>query len=286
MNSERPNLKPETLSLKPSSPRWTFKVQTSAFLLAVLLTTSTHSQTPPVSTTRLQQLDSTYQTNLRKLHAPLLNDYERELETIKQKLIARNRDADARAFDEEIVRVRTIAATTGVLPYDAPKKLEPMPIDGTPPKPAKTIVPGLKKAGGDTIVLTAAEALPSAQFPLVMRNSPDKALQLGRASWKVPNVAAGTYDLILIYASASIPGGHSISANINGTDITLPLTVTQATGSDENFRLARIGQITFDKDVTDAPLTLHVEPFDASVLWLRSIALAKPKPKSKPETEP
>src|SRR6476620_6604559 len=69
------------------------------------------------SQSRLEQLESTYQANLRALHAPLLQDYIRQLDLVKSQFIARNRLTDAQQVDAEIARVRTIASTTGVFPY-------------------------------------------------------------------------------------------------------------------------------------------------------------------------
>ena len=238
-----------------------------------------NAPTAPSTAARLQQLQSTYQSNLRKLHAPLLADYARELEVLKQTLTTRGRSADALAIESELVRVRGIVATTGILPYDMPRKEGPPMADASVPNPAKP--PSAKKAG-DGIAFTAAEALPSTEFPLVLRDGPAKALQIGRASWKVTSVPAGTYDLIIFYASAKIPAGQSITAHFNGNDLVLPLTADHATNNDINFRAARIGQLTLEHEVANTTLTLNIEPFNTPTLWMRSLVLTKSKAKPKP----
>jgi hypothetical protein len=233
----------------------------------------------PGTATRLQQLQTTYQSNLRKLHAPLLADYARELEVLKQTLLTRSRSADAIAVDNELVRVRGLAATTCILPYEMPRKEGPAIADAAAPKAVKP--PAAKKAP-DGIVLTAAEALPPTEFPLVLRDGPAKALHIGRASWKVTSVPAGTYDLIIFYASAKIPDGQSITAHFSGNDLVLPLTADHSTNTDLNFRAARVGQLTLESEVTNATLTLNTEPFNTPTLWLRSLVLTKSKAKPKP----
>ena len=112
-----------SLSVGSACPRWLY----STLRLILLLPGFVIAQSPSAS--RLEQLEATYLTNLRPLHAPVLQDYLRQLELLKNQFTARNRADDARQVDAEIQRVKSIISTTGVLPYPA---VHPPPTGASP----------------------------------------------------------------------------------------------------------------------------------------------------------
>src|SRR6478609_2788715 len=67
-----------------------FVIRISSFFLLLLLPHLAHCQS------RLDQLEATYESNLRALDAPILQDYLRQLDFLKSQLIARNRADDAK----------------------------------------------------------------------------------------------------------------------------------------------------------------------------------------------
>src|SRR5262245_20562788 len=66
---------------------------------------------------RLQQLEETYLSNLRKYHAPVIQDYLAALQKLKESAAERGPGDGFPPIDTEIDRVRKVSATTGVFPY-------------------------------------------------------------------------------------------------------------------------------------------------------------------------
>ena len=241
------------------------------------LSQSADTAAPKPEMSRLQQLENTYQTRLRPLHAPVLNEYLRDLERLKQTLAAKDRAADLKHVDAEIARVKKMAATTGVFDYKLPKPDAPPALADKNGPSGKTIA---GRFGADALVLPAGEAtVKSGQGTAIMKDAPAKAILLGEATWKASRIAAGTYDLIAIAACAKSDEPRTITLKFNGKEITSPLTAAQVTGSNDNFRILRIGQITLDRDVTDAALTVQLDQPDKPILWVRSVVFARPKDK-------
>ena len=235
--------------------------------------------TPAPSTlpnpSRVQQLEATYLSNLRVLHAPVLKDYLSELEKLKQSLTRLNRPvADIAQVDAELARVKKLS----ILTYEPPKPPPPPPV-ADKPEPKR---PALRPPPG-AVVLAAKDAssvTPPASTP--PGTGKTDVLALGSAAWKQAGVPIGDYEVRIIYACAKIEPGRTVTAEVNGMKMTRRLTVAQSTDSDENFRLLQVGSITIDRDTPDLSLTLQADPPGAPPLWIRSVMLAHPKPKPKP----
>jgi hypothetical protein len=244
-----------------------------ACAFAVALSAQT-TDSPPAKaeTSRLQQMENTYQLNLRKLHAPLLTDYLRDLERLRQSYIAKDHPLEAKKVEDEIAKVKKLSATTGTFDFTPPKKDQPPP---PPPALAK-----LKRLAANTITLLAAEAtVTSANSTAIVKDSRGKAILLGQATWKNVSIPAGTYEILAVRASAKIEAPRVLTFTIADHAVTCPLQPSDATKDDDSFRLLHIGTLTLETDLNDASVSLQLDKPENPIFWLRSLVIAKPKPK-------
>ena len=237
------------------------------------------SAAPAANPSRLQQLEATYQVNLRSLDTPILRDYQRELERLKQNLNMQGRASDAAQVDAELNRMKKASTTTGILVYEPPKPPPPPPGDGPgPPMPKKRPDDPMGRLGPDTVVLAAKDAAQSSA-PSSMPDAPRMPWY-----WAAP---VGTIPICLqvpMRFGCSTPApksrpGASLTATINGLKINRPLPADLATSSDQSFRLLRLGQFTQDRDANAIPLTLLADATGTDPIWIRGVVVAHPKPR-------
>lgn len=242
----------------------------------------------PTLQSRLDTLDATYKANLRRLHAPVLQDYLRQLEVLRQTLAARARLSDAKAVEKEIDQVKQLISSGSAMPYTA---LLPPPAAGSaaavaangssppampgpaaPPGPGPG--PGGKRAG---LVLQANLA----RVQGVPADPTAKTLSLGVAEWSVPHLPAGSYDLNLVFAAAKLDGDVEIRAFFAGNDLSATLNADRATGSDQAFRIFRVGHITLTQDATNELLQLR-SSLPLGKMLVKNVIFAEPrKPKER-----
>lgn len=240
---------------------------------AVIMLVCAAAALPLSAQTRLEQLEATYQANLRTIHAPILQEYVRQLELLKNKYAARGQTEEAKRADEELVRIKAIATNGGVLPYTtleaaaAPPPVEP----GVSPAPAPSPPPSGKAPALPTLL--AAEAFKSGDM-----NTKTSAIPLGTAEWRIYKLPAGTYDVLVIFSSEALPLPEEIKVNLGGYEAKGSITSERATGSVETFRLHRLCQIKLDSEVSASTLTLTAASQDKPAVWVKKLIFAKPKP--------
>jgi hypothetical protein len=155
------------------------------------------ADTPPTPAARLEQLDGTYSSNLRKYHAPVILDYLRDLEKLRQNLSSQSRDAEALQVQAEIDKTKKLSTSTGLLSYD-PLKPPPEPQQPSPSKPPPPGKGG-RRFSPDAITLSITNATNATPAAGTVKPAPDdKALPLGHAEWRVDKIPAGVYEVMLI----------------------------------------------------------------------------------------
>ncbi len=240
-------------------------------MLALSLPASTQAQT------RLEQMEATYQANLRTLHAPVIQEYLRQLELLKSRFTAANRVTDVQQVDAEISRVKQIAATTGVLPYvELEAALMPEPSSPAPATPGAE-VPVAKAPLPKLPSWLAAEAT---QGPEISGKT--GAIPLGSAEWRVNKLAAGTYDVLILFACEKLLLPEQVTVTLGGPEFKGSVSTERATGSPETFRLLKLCQVKLDTEVTGGVLTLAADSQDQSRLWVKKVMLALPKKAAAP----
>jgi hypothetical protein len=226
----------------------------------------------------MEQLEATYQTNLRALHAPILQEYVHQLEQLKNQLIARNRLTDAQQVDAELARIKTIATTTGVLPLVDPEPAgEPSADDAASKAATPPPSPAAKPDRRNLPTLLAAEALKSSEV-----NATTGAIPLGTAEWRVPRLAPGTYDVLMVYSTADLPLPEQIKLHLDGREISAAIPSDRATGSPETFRLLRLCQVKVDTEIKGGTLNISAASGDQARVWMKKIIFSVPKPPASP----
>lgn len=250
--------------------RWSWIMIRGACIALLLLPLAAPCQS------RLEQLEATYQANLRALDAPILQDYLRQLELLKSQFVARNRLEDAKHVDLEIARIRNIAATTGVLPYTeleaAINASAPDKLNGSKPVPAA--------ANGEAAplpTLLAAEAFKGEDV-----NTQTGAIPLGSAEWRVFKLPKGTHDVLIVYGTLPLTAPEQLTLTIAGREFHGVIPADRATGSPEKFRLLRLCQITLDSEVNGGVLSVAASSQEAPLIWVKKIMFAAPKPPATP----
>ncbi|MFZ4766646.1 MAG: hypothetical protein ACOYMN_16965 [Roseimicrobium sp.] len=222
------------------------------------------SQTP--APTRLEQLEATYQANLRTLHAPVLQDYLRQLDLLKTQLTARGRAEDAKLVDAEIMRVKTLASTTGVMPYT--------PLQAPTPAAAPSSTPAVPAAKDSPLLLPtflAAEAYKGGDL-----HRKTGALPIGTAEWRVFKLPAGTYDVVMVFACDALTQPETVTVRLGGQEVKATIAPERATGSVESFRLMRLCPITVPADIVGGILSLESASAPPH-LWIRKLIFSKPR---------
>jgi hypothetical protein len=227
---------------------------------------------------RLDQLEATYQSNLRALDAPILQDYLRQLDFLKSQLVARNRADDAKQVDAEITRMKSVASTSGIFPITElegpmatpePNALKPSAV----PAPARNDPSPLP-------TLLAAEAFNGQGI-----NARTGALPIGNAEWRIFKLPAGTYDVLLVFATESLTLPEQLTLNIGGREFHAVIPVDRATGSPGTFRLLRLCEVTLDADVNGGTLSIAAATSDKPLVWLKKLIFAAPKKPDTPTTK-
>jgi hypothetical protein len=245
----------------PGFRRSSFFILHLSLFLLLLLPRLAHCQS------RLDQLEATYESNLRALDAPIFQDYLRQLDFLKSQLVARNRADDAKQVDAEITRVKSIASTTGIFPITG---LEGSiaPPDTTARKPVVLA----KNAASPLPTMLAAEAFKGAGI-----DAKTGALPIGNAEWRIFKLPAGTYDVLLVFATESLALPEQLTLNISGHEFHAVIPVDRATGSSSTFRLLRLCEVTLDTEVNGGTLSISSSTPDKPLVWLKKLIFAAPK---------
>jgi hypothetical protein len=229
--------------------------------------------------TRLEQLESTYQSNLRTLHAPVLQDYLRQLELLKSKYASSSRAADLKHVETEIARVKAIVNTTGVMPYTELEAELVVPV--APGAPAPKPAPPPAQNSSPLPTLLAASALKSAEI-----DGQTGAIPLGSAEWRLFKLPTGTYDVLLIFASEALSQPQHVTLNIGGREFKSEIAPARATGSVTTFRLLKLCQVKVDSEISGGTLSLTAASQGKPLLWVKKVMFTTPKKGPPPPPSP
>ncbi len=235
-------------------------------MLSVFTTLSAQTSSTPA--TSLDQIDSTYLTNLRKYHAPVIQDYLRELSKLKQSLSGRNRNMDAALVQAEIDKVNKLASTSGLLPYDS--------LSAPAAEHFAEETPD-KKMDAAIVLSTGNETRSSPDRSTLKVKPSGKALPIGAAEWMVEKITPGKYRVAMQYTCPDTSEGVVITAKIGGASVQRKLTSEDITSGIDEFRFTRIGIITIDQELTKEHFVLQCSDPAKSFIWVRQLVLTKIK---------
>lgn len=204
----------------------------------------------PPQPTRFQQLELTYVDNLKRVHAPLLQQYLGELKALMDKSLA----ADAPAIKAEVARVQKMVAGTGLIEFSG-KSQAPNP-------------PGM---GGNGIVFTLEPH--EAQPP----QADDKPVPLGEASWTLSKLQAGSYDVIAHYSCEKLSASPTLKISFNGQDYTREFKPANVTKSGGAFRVMRMCQLKVKEDAAFQKFTVATASGGEPWVFVKQILIVKSK---------
>ena len=231
----------------------------SPFLIIALLTAvrGVFGQTPvqpvagPPQPSRFQQMEITYLDNLRRVHAPLLQQYLAELKVLLDKSPA----ADAAAIKAEVARVQKMIAETGLIEFSNSKA--PVVTD--------------KPAGANGIVFTLEphEAVPP--------QPDDKPVPVGKASWTLSRLPAGNYDVIAHYSCEKLGTSPVLNVAFQDQKFQRELKPSNVTKDSSTFRVMRLCQLKLKEDATFQALSVDMATGEAPWFFVKQILIVKAK---------
>ncbi len=226
---------------------------------------------------RLEQLEETYSSNLRKYHAPIIQEYLITLEKLKQTMSQRGQADRIVNVQAEIDRVKKINAGSGLLPYDS---LETASRENTSDSPRATGTGTVKTARNNNqdaaILLTAASVKRFTHDLAKLSDKPDsRAVPVGAAEWQMDKIPAGDYRVSILYSCAGKPADSTIIARLGQISVPRAFTAANATGGINEFRIARLGDIRIENGFAGTSLVLQNSDPTIVAIWVREVIITK-----------
>jgi hypothetical protein len=222
---------------------------------------------PGSEPTRLEQLDAIYQQQLRTLHVPLLSKYLMEL----QQQAARA--SDPAPYRAEIARVQQWIAGGGTV--DVVAAARELAEGTTPVAPAPATSTRIEGAGS-TQLLSLTPAFARSISPVPDGSASPISAAVGRMSWRMDSLAAGHYQVVLHFAPLpSLTSPTEVVLDFAGQRLSAKISPETGGKNPRQFRLLRLGQLTLDKAVDGAELSLTVGDAESSALLVRHLHLTR-----------
>ena len=231
-----------------------------------------HAQTPSPAipsapTTGWQQLESTYQNELKKIHLPLLSSYINEL----TRLAAASRSAETTvAINRELQEMQKVIASGGVVDLSPPNTKE------APPDPA--LKPALTKSKPERLLelrpASAQEISPSPPNPI------PSIVPIQKITWTIDALPKGKFEVICQGAINSLDAPVSLVIQVGDQLLKLPLEKRHIATDPESLRLIQVGVFQLENDVTRLPMMVSLETTasPSPSFLLRQILIARSKP--------
>jgi|GEM_PF-5669691 len=221
-------------------------------------TTTTEAGPLPDLASRLKQAESTYLYNLRRIHAPLLQEYQKKLETLLQQYSVQGNNDAVDSVQKELQHVRKLLSTTGILPYDLPalKKHQQQDLLATDLNAnASGMGNGADpdKKESFTLSLHAKDAI----SPVAVSEEARRALPLGSIAWNVTDMPAGNYEVLMVYSAHTLLQDEPLLLTLGAQQVMTELPAERATGRDETFRVFRLGNLVVPTDISNQTVTLQ-----------------------------
>lgn len=224
------------------------------------------SQEPASGIARLRDFEATYQSGLQTIQKPLLNSYVQRL----QQLATASTPTDQPAIQAELSRVKKIIAAGGIIDLRSAGATQSEPAS---PRVSPGLKPGLKGPPGSVLVLKPD----AAKGPAVLGST----LTLGKAEWTVEHLDAGTYEITVLGSFPPFTGTASITASLDGEEMTKELSTANAAGMPGQFPMLRLGRFQFAKDVENKDLKIELKAAGLPGVQVRQVVISRPRPPGK-----
>ncbi|MCP5558502.1 MAG: hypothetical protein H7A55_12190 [Verrucomicrobiaceae bacterium] len=227
---------------------------------------------------RLKQYETTYQSELKKLHVPMLSKYLLDL----QRLSAQTTDStEQAAITAEIGRVQKIITAGGVIDLATAARGTR---ESAPPGAMGTGTDSLAKRQARTLfTLTPADARAVAPH----YTGATDAAAVAQITWKIDALPSGSYEVIAEYSFPDIADDTVIKVTVADQAIETKLTTMRATKDATQFRILKIGRLDLPSALSKEALTLTVgDGQTAPYPLLRQLIIARAKKEERPDSPP
>lgn len=218
---------------------------------------------PGDATTRLGQLDLIYQQQLRARHIPLLSKYLTDLQ------LEAARAADPAPYQQEIARVQGLISSGGVIDLVAAARELAAP--ATPGQPASPPEKPALAEKVDKSVLSLTPSLASSIQPTPEGSASPTAAAIGRLAWKIDTLPAGSYEVILHYASLDPVAAVPVVVEFADQKLEALIDKERATKNTRSYRLMRLGRLKLEKAASGDELVLTAGGADTASLLVRHL---------------
>lgn len=255
----------------------------AACLLGPAANPPLHAQTAssaPTTATPLawQQLEATYQNELKKIHVPLLSTYVNDL----QRLAATSSNAELTvAIEKELQYVQGVISRGGVI--DLNSLAEDLRKGSTTP-PATAPTP--RQATNALLVLTPVQATTVTPPAPASPSGIGDSIAFTTITWNIEALPKGAYDLIAQCCLTALPTPGDLEVSLDRLPLLFPLEKRHLAPAPDSFRLIRLGTIELPLDIKNTTLTLTA-PKDCQI-QLRQLLItqAKSPPPNTPALPP
>lgn len=215
-----------------------------------------------------QQLESTYQNELKKIHIPLLSSYVNDL----TRLAAQSRSAEATvAINRELKEMQAIITSGGVVDLGKPP--------GTVEPPAPAGPPAPPRAKGDSLLSltpdSAREVTPAPGTPV------PQTVTAQKLAWTVETLPAGKYEVICQGGITALDTPASLTLQAGDQLLKFPFAKRHIAADSGSLRLIRIGVLDLPADVSQMPLILAIDSPSANLVF-RQLLFTRPTPPKPP----
>jgi hypothetical protein len=243
-------------------------------LLALLLAAAA-AQTPPLTSapvaasaedSRLRQMETIYQQQLRSLHVPVVAAYVTEL----QRLAATA--ADPSPYQREITRIQGLLAAGGVVDLTGAARALKTPAE-PPPEPGAPPVPRLRRG---TLALTPA--LAASIQPRPDTSASPEAAAIGEIEWRIESLPPGHYEVLLHYACPQATAPLTLECSVADHRLATNLGPEGATRDDTTYSILRLGRLNLPRELRGETLRLRAGTGNATAPLLVKQLILTPSP--------
>jgi hypothetical protein len=212
---------------------------------------------------RLRQMETIYQEQLRLRHIPLLGRYLTTLHNLAQI------SANPLPYQNEIARIQTIIGNGGVVDLTAASQALRAPAQI--PTPSATL---LSRRFNRTLH-TLTPSLASRIQPPPSGSSSPEAAAVGTVEWRLGTLPAGSYELLLRYACPKLDAPLPVQVQFAGQTLNIELSTDHVTRDATSFLPLSLGRFVLDKETPGGLLIFQAGTPDGTTLWLKQLLLIK-----------
>jgi hypothetical protein len=226
----------------------------------------------PVETPR-ERLEATFQSELRKIHVPLLADYVNRL----KEMAALSRSSEATvAIQKELEWAQHVIEAGGVVDLAvAASELQP------DPHPAAAAAAGMPDMTRPPLELAPGDSHWVGEPPSPASAGSAPELTSTGMHWRLDSLEPGEWDVFIQYAAPELKEHVEMEVSLGGELQRRRLDPSRATEAGDRFRVFRIGRISHEADSGPLELSLAKTGGEGMVL-VKMVVLQKARPRPAP----